>query len=1236
MPSLICFWHPKREYVRDRTLVDACPDCSRPYGYPLATPPTHIGEFRIVRALSRGFYGAIYEAERPRLGQRVALKVIPVDTYRFFGKNFEEECRVHADVARDTSHLVSIDDFIETPVKFGDAPELACHVAVLQYVDGVTLAELLDDPAALPTVTVAQIAVDLLRLLAELERKQRFHNDLHAGNIQIRRLRPEAYRATAIDPAIIAIAVDLGSITDASRSDEEQQTGDLRQVAHHLLGMANILLAQPGAGTDADYRLALGLADVAEYLSPDAANMRAPEFEQYCRHIEDSLSSALSPWQEPPGAGLARFSESYNAQTLRSWFIPKLMVDPEGWRAEVQVAGPQIITGIRGCGKTMLLRSLQFHVRASQYEESALNGGAVSGGYADDFVGLYVSSSRLLDRLGSPGVNSSIHEPYARLFLAYCREAFRAVRHMREMPGLAATVSPHAFRRLADIVESHVENAILPEVISDLALERWIHSMQTSLDRGEAAHRLSTNAAVAFKALAAAIIECSSAWRHVRVYYLLDDVSTRLLNEAAIRDLVSTLLFNDETCAFKITTEAQTLEFVIKSPGLVEKARAGRDYDTFDLGARIIEQLSRRGRSGQRFVSMVLDQRARNYSQHPEHEPADIVGDTSLVSIARALLDRSGARIDSDGEGGYTGYWGISALAAICVGDIGDVIAIYDMILSRAGRVDVVPVDPQLQSRCFREHASKRLYHLSRRGGHLKAHAVGFALAARDLLVDSARNETGTRNRLRQYARIYVNVAEADEQVMKALRELMDAGVFVLEGGPDSPRSKNRDADPVTQFALTYRLLFGVTAGIGLARSDRFELAGERLAEWVAHPEESRRILTEGLLGRRRLATGGGSSSNGGSAMGEPTSKRGRTQAFALLGDVPEAMQFAYSPDRSPIALVSELTLEQLALRDCAGLIVGRGFEERSLVSVSRLAGAFSPSEATLVRYAIEGYGAQVEDVVEGMSNRVLSMKDAGDGSFVLPLPHGQTVVDVTGLSKPYVFDAVRRLFARDGSVVVAYTAAAEYVPLESEVRSILEANRESNVYDLLDALGRVFAGETGPYAFVNLLATDSDDSRRRTLLASASAKHERLLALLEERDFDQLELLAPAGESPRRRLARIAADVATRDRAAAHVTPVDPLDLTSAIGVIYQAHEWFYRHQGFEVEVALTGSKLNAVAAAVVAARRRFASAWYVRPNTFDVDRFTRGAKRTRVFLIEEPPTLDVQVDGGLFAGSP
>ena len=68
--------------------------------------------------------------------------------------------------------------------------------------------------------------------------------------------------------------------------------------------------------------------------------------------------------------------------------------------------------------------------------------------------------------------------------------------------------------------------------------------------------------------LADAAVLCRDLARNAPVFFLLDDVSTRHLDEVSIRDLVSQLLFSSESCAFKIATETQTLELVLRSPGM--------------------------------------------------------------------------------------------------------------------------------------------------------------------------------------------------------------------------------------------------------------------------------------------------------------------------------------------------------------------------------------------------------------------------------------------------------------------------------------------------------------------------------------------------------------------------------------------------------------------------------------------------------------------------------------------
>jgi hypothetical protein len=123
-----CFLHPRGDFT-PRRLADPCPDCGRPFGFPLWSAPAGIRDFTVSGPIARGFYGATYEVTRGRLGRRFVLKVVPVEVYRFFGKDFERECLVHGEVSDGTDHLNDIIDFFDETLTFGDVT-LDCHVAV--------------------------------------------------------------------------------------------------------------------------------------------------------------------------------------------------------------------------------------------------------------------------------------------------------------------------------------------------------------------------------------------------------------------------------------------------------------------------------------------------------------------------------------------------------------------------------------------------------------------------------------------------------------------------------------------------------------------------------------------------------------------------------------------------------------------------------------------------------------------------------------------------------------------------------------------------------------------------------------------------------------------------------------------------------------------------------------------------------------------------------------------------
>ncbi|MBS0222700.1 MAG: hypothetical protein JSR91_18380, partial [Proteobacteria bacterium] len=316
--------------------------------------------------------------------------------YKYFKKDFEAECGKHSEVAADADHVVGITDLFTAEVKFGDV-SLPCHVAVLQHLDGFLLGDYLRGEQPLSAATAAQVAADLFHMKAELERHLINHNDLHADNIIVEKLSKGMQRQGAMDPGVRAVAIDLGSLSPDRRSGG-QYRGDLHWIASHIQAMVDQLQKNLDSTIDLDSRVMHALQLIVQLIAPPIENQRTPSAEDFIRLIESEYFRTAEPWRPwREQLRLRTFGSSYNAQTLDAWHVPRLLVDPEGaWLARISTPGPLVVTGMRGCGKTLLLRALQFHARAARHNE-ATDTDVLQRLRQDNYVGLFVSAQRLLD-----------------------------------------------------------------------------------------------------------------------------------------------------------------------------------------------------------------------------------------------------------------------------------------------------------------------------------------------------------------------------------------------------------------------------------------------------------------------------------------------------------------------------------------------------------------------------------------------------------------------------------------------------------------------------------------------------------------------------------------------------------------------------------------------------------------------------------------------------------------------
>jgi serine/threonine protein kinase/Tol biopolymer transport system component len=139
-------------------------------------PGREVGPYRVVKLIGRGGMGAVYEAEDPRLGRRVALKVLPPElSSPARRRRFEREARAIAALNHPgIVHVYSIEEA-------GDLRFIA-----MERVQGQTLRDLMP-PEGLPLPRLLDIAIPLADALGSAHAGGVVHRDVKPSNVMVTR-----------------------------------------------------------------------------------------------------------------------------------------------------------------------------------------------------------------------------------------------------------------------------------------------------------------------------------------------------------------------------------------------------------------------------------------------------------------------------------------------------------------------------------------------------------------------------------------------------------------------------------------------------------------------------------------------------------------------------------------------------------------------------------------------------------------------------------------------------------------------------------------------------------------------------------------------------------------------------------------------------------------------------------------------------------------------------------------
>ena len=136
-----------------------------------------IGNYRIVSKIGMGGMGAVYLAEHPMIGKKVALKVIhrELASNKEVVQRFFQEARAVNTIGNE--HIVEIHDFGVTPE--GD------HFYIMEFLEGRTLASVLARETALDTMRALHVGAQIASALSAAHVSGVIHRDLKPDNIML-------------------------------------------------------------------------------------------------------------------------------------------------------------------------------------------------------------------------------------------------------------------------------------------------------------------------------------------------------------------------------------------------------------------------------------------------------------------------------------------------------------------------------------------------------------------------------------------------------------------------------------------------------------------------------------------------------------------------------------------------------------------------------------------------------------------------------------------------------------------------------------------------------------------------------------------------------------------------------------------------------------------------------------------------------------------------------------------
>ncbi|HUT37088.1 MAG TPA: protein kinase [Planctomycetota bacterium] len=739
-----------------------------------------VGKYRVVDKKGEGNYGVTYKAEDTALGDRpVAIKFLKPD---FTDTTWKKEA-LRAAAVSDVPQIAFIIEVGEKEMEVGGQTRTLRYL-VWEYVDGEPLEKHLTSPGRLAAGFIVGVIKQLCLAIRAMQGAKLQHGDLHARNILLIPPKPYEsplnYRLKVVDFGLSQtfrgerFRTDLLWVAKLLEQFWEKNKTEMYHLDYHdkrfTQAIPNVIKRLQDTSLDRKLIDAMETIRELERISEETRTEQTGGM-----HYLSDPFEYLSAEQMPENTDLLYF--------LYSGRLP--------WFKELEQFGNVVVSGPRGCGKSMVLKNLRLYTKlmSEEYRKQLFG--------TEGYIGLYVHchndvylpfAGKDVDYSQATTLASMVH--YINLLFtdeALCTlialEQFDLVAIPgRSKDGLAQFVCEKLLRHRAPFVEDMDLFSYLRQLVQE-ELIYVQNCVETKAIPAKVTH------ASYPKELCSVLKGTVSFFRDKHIYYILDDYSMPKVPLQVQKSFNRVLGVRSSEYCFKISTEKFSFvptDYDLEPEG--KEFQEGREFSYIDLGGRYLSYPRKKDRK--EFIQQIVDKRLQRTRSWAARDCLSIYGlyDFPAGDIASSLIRD---RLRGKGRRA-TLYAGMNVIYSLCGGDVYTILEVCrDIFHAALAKGKFVPdsMDPipfLLQDRIVREFSQSRLERIKEienHGNHLFRIVEVFGEIAQKYLYEYGRI---TRDEGRHYEVMRIEVrgnTRLSEEAFGLYKLMLQAGIFTDAGG---------------------------------------------------------------------------------------------------------------------------------------------------------------------------------------------------------------------------------------------------------------------------------------------------------------------------------------------------------------------------------------------------------------------------------------------------------------------